>query len=196
MFALRASGASRGTMLRKSVASNVVVSSILPVRKPAPRVGEGAKADGQFFQKREKLRSRVAPEQREFALHRGDGLDGMGAADGLGARFGQAEMQDLAFGDHVADAAGDSLDWHGGIDAVLVEKVDPVGLEALQHALDRGADMGGLAVGAGLARAGDGVDVEAEFGRDHHPVADRGAAPLPPAIRWRRGHTPRRCRSG
>lgn len=35
-FALRASGANRGTMLRKSVLSNFVFSLIAPVRKPLP----------------------------------------------------------------------------------------------------------------------------------------------------------------
>jgi hypothetical protein len=36
MFAARASAAKRGEMLRKSVALNVVLVSILPVRNPAP----------------------------------------------------------------------------------------------------------------------------------------------------------------
>ena len=35
-FASRASGVKRGTWLRKSVASNLVLASILPVRKPEP----------------------------------------------------------------------------------------------------------------------------------------------------------------
>ena len=42
-FALRASGVKRGTMLRKSVLSNVVLSSILPVRKPLPSGLKGTK---------------------------------------------------------------------------------------------------------------------------------------------------------
>jgi hypothetical protein len=36
-LAARASAANRGTLLRKSPASNVVVVSIVPVRKPLPR---------------------------------------------------------------------------------------------------------------------------------------------------------------
>ncbi len=35
-FALRAAGVKRGTMLRKSLFSNVVFSSIFPVRRPFP----------------------------------------------------------------------------------------------------------------------------------------------------------------
>ena len=42
-FALRASGVKRGTVLRKSVLSNVVFSSILPVRKPLPSGLNGTK---------------------------------------------------------------------------------------------------------------------------------------------------------
>ena len=42
-FALRASGEKRGTMLRKSSLSNVVFSSILPVRKPLPSGLNGTK---------------------------------------------------------------------------------------------------------------------------------------------------------
>ncbi|MNJ79594.1 hypothetical protein D3C77_776650 [compost metagenome] len=42
-FALRASGVKRGTLLRKSVGSNFVFSSILPVRKPAPSGLKGTK---------------------------------------------------------------------------------------------------------------------------------------------------------
>jgi hypothetical protein len=42
-FAFRASGVKRGTVLRKSVLSKVVFSSILPVRKPRPSGLKGTK---------------------------------------------------------------------------------------------------------------------------------------------------------
>ena len=42
-FAFRASGVKRGTVLRKSVLSKVVFSSILPVRKPLPSGLKGTK---------------------------------------------------------------------------------------------------------------------------------------------------------
>jgi hypothetical protein len=42
-FAARASGVKRGTVLRKSELSNVVLSSILPVRKPFPSGLKGTK---------------------------------------------------------------------------------------------------------------------------------------------------------
>jgi hypothetical protein len=57
-------------------------------------------------------------------LQSGDRLDGVGAADGFSAGFGEAEVLDLAFLDQVLDGAGDIFDGHVGIDAVLVEKID------------------------------------------------------------------------
>ena len=42
-FAFRFSGLKRGTVLRKSLESNVVVSSIFPVRKPLPNGLKGTK---------------------------------------------------------------------------------------------------------------------------------------------------------
>ena len=51
----------------------------------------------------------------------------MCATDRFGTGFGEPEVCDLALGDQVLDGARDVFDWHGGIDAVLVEKVDSVG---------------------------------------------------------------------
>ena len=51
----------------------------------------------------------------------------MGAADGLDARLGEAEVLDLALLDQLLDGAGDLLDRDVRVDAVLVEQVDPVG---------------------------------------------------------------------
>ena len=41
-------------------------------------------------------------------------------------------MLDLAFGDQVLDRAGDILDRHVRIDAVLIEEIDAVGPQALE----------------------------------------------------------------
>ena len=61
----------------------------------------------------------------------------MGAPERLDARLGHAEMPDLALGDQVLDRAGDVLDRHVGIDAVLVEEVDGVDAEPPERAIDR-----------------------------------------------------------
>jgi hypothetical protein len=57
---------------------------------------------------------------------------GVGAADRLGAGFGQADVQDLALGDQLGERADGFLDRRVGVDAVLVVEVDAVGSEALQ----------------------------------------------------------------
>ena len=75
----------------------------------------------------------LAPPERVFALQRGDGLDGVGAADGLRAGFGQAEVPDLACCDQVLHGAGDVFDGHVGVDAVLIEEIDGVDLQALER---------------------------------------------------------------
>ena len=70
-------------------------------------------------------------QNREYSLCSAvTGLDGVGAADGRGAGLGQAEVPDLAGRDELLDRAGDVLDGHLRVDAVLVEQVDDVGAKA------------------------------------------------------------------
>jgi hypothetical protein len=56
---------------------------------------------------------------------------------------------------------------------VLVEQVDPVGTQPLQHRVDGLPDVIGAAVGSASALAGLRVDIEAELGGDDHLVAHR-----------------------
>ena len=77
-------------------------------------------------QRRQHLGLGVAGPQRVLALHRGDRVHGVGAADRAGAGLGQAEVADLARRDQLADGAGDVLDRHVRVDPVLVEQVDRV----------------------------------------------------------------------
>ena len=89
------------------------------------------------------------------------------------AGFGQAEVFHLALGDQVFHGAGYVFDGHGGIDAVLVEQVDPVGAQPLQHRIDGRPDVVGAAVGSAAALPGLRVEVEAELRGDDHLVAHR-----------------------
>ena len=136
---------SAGTVLRKSVLSKVVVSSILPVRKPLPSGLNGTNPMPSSSQRRQDLRLGLAPPQRVLALQRRDRLDGVRAADRLHAGLGQAEVLDLALADQFLHRAGHVLDRHVRIDAVLVEQVDAVGPQPLERRLDHLA---------GCARAG------------------------------------------
>jgi hypothetical protein len=54
---------------------------------------------------------------------------------------------------------GDLLDRHVGVDSVLVEQVDPVGPESLQHLVHDGSDVVGSAVQAA------GFELEPELRR-------------------------------
>ena len=73
--------------------------------------------------------------------------------------------------DQLLHRAGDVLDRHVRIDAVLVEQVDAVGPQPLQRRLDHLPDVLGPAVQARLLPSP--LELEAELGRDHHLVADR-----------------------
>src|SRR6476660_5959427 len=48
----------------------------------------------------------------------------------LDARLGHAKMLDFAFGDQVADGAGDIFDRHVGIDAMLVQQIDDLNTQS------------------------------------------------------------------
>jgi hypothetical protein len=79
---------------------------------------------------------------------------------------------DLALPDQLLHRARDVFDRDVRVDAVLVEEVDAVGPEALQHALDRDLDVPGTAVQAGTLLPGLRVDVPAELRGDHDLAAD------------------------
>jgi hypothetical protein len=100
-------------------------------------------------------------------------MDRMCAADGLGASLRKSEMMDLAFLDQPLDGAGDVLDRHLGVHPVLVEQIDAIGLEALEHAFGHVLDVLRPAVQPDQALSGLLVDVPAEFRGDDHLVADR-----------------------
>ena len=96
-------------------------------------------------------------------------LDGVRAADRLHARLGQTEVSDLAARDQILDRAGDLLDRHGRIDAVLVEQIDPIGLEPLQRRVGHFLDVRGPAIEPCLLAV---FESEAELRRDHDLIAD------------------------
>ena len=95
----------------------------------------------------------------------------MGAADRLHAGFRQAEVPDLALLDQVLHRAGDILDRHVGVDAVLIEEVDDVGPQPLQRRLGDLADVLRPTVHAALAARR--VELETELGGDDDLVAYR-----------------------
>ena len=79
----------------------------------------------------------------------------MGAADGLHARFGEAEVLDLAFLNQFLHRARHVFDGHVRVDAVLIEQVDDVDLEPLERAFDGLLDVLRPAVQARRTRPRD-----------------------------------------
>jgi hypothetical protein len=105
------------------------------------------------------------PQQGVFVLDRRDRLDGVGATDRGCGGFGHPEVLDLAGLDEFLHGAGDVLDGNVGVDAVLVEEVERVDLQA------REGGVGDLFDVVGSARQSDElavvVDGESELGGDH-----------------------------
>jgi hypothetical protein len=104
-------------------------------------------------------------------LKRRHGLDRVGAADRLCAGLRQPEVLHFAFLDQLLDRSGHVLDRHVWIDAMLIEEVDPIGLQSLQRRLGDLADVRRSAVQPGALSV---LELEAEFGGDHNLIANRG----------------------
>ena len=82
---MRASGVKRGTMVRKSVLSNVVFASIFPVRKPFPSGLKGTKPIPSSSSVGSTSVFGLPPPERVLALDRRHRLDRVRAADRLRA---------------------------------------------------------------------------------------------------------------
>ena len=95
----------------------------------------------------------------------------MRSADRPHACFRQPEMPDLSLLDQILDSAGNILDRHGRIDAMLVEQIDMVGLEPLQRSVGDLPDMFGPAIEAELAKFLP--ECMPKLRRDHGLVAER-----------------------
>ena len=85
----------------------------------------------------------------------------MGAAQGLEPHLAKASVQHFTFVHERGHDLGDALDGDVRIDAVLIEQVDPIGIEPPEHPLYGLSDALRVADAAALARTGLEVDVEA-----------------------------------
>ena len=137
--------------------------------KAAAERRERHEADAELAQQRNDARLEVALPQRVLALQRRDRMHGVRAADRLLARFGEAEEAHLPFAHELGHRADDVLDRHRGIDAMLVEQIDVIGLQPAQRAFDGLADVRRPAVHAGDAAVL--VELEAELRRDDDAIA-------------------------
>ena len=152
--------------------SNVVVGADRAGEEALAERAVGHEADPELFARGEDLLFGTSPPQRVLALHRRDGLDGVGASDRRGGCFGQAEVLDLAGVDQLVDRSGDVFDRDVGVDAVLVEQVERVDLEPLEGGFGDLLDVFGSARQADLATVV--VEGEPELRGDHDLTAERG----------------------
>ena len=149
--------------------------------KTFPKRAEGHQTDAQLLEGRQHLALGFSPPQRVLALQRGDRLDRVGATNRLHAGLGEAEMLDLAFANQIADRARDVFDRHvrDRRDADRSRSIRSV-LSRFKRCLSHLADVRRTAVEACLLAV---LELEAELGRDHHPIAERAAAPHRPVLR-------------
>src|SRR5437879_12133452 len=86
----------------------------------------------------------------------------------LHARFGQTEVLDLAFANKILYRPRDVLDRDVWVDAVLIEQIDPIGLESSQRRVAHLAGARGSAVQTSLLAA---LEFEAKLTRSRHLTA-------------------------
>lgn len=101
----------------------------------------------------------------------GDGLHGMRTPDGLRASLGQTEVLHLAGLDQFFDRPSHLFDRHVRINAMLVEQVDDIGLQAPERPFDRFLDVLRSAVEDLLLVVG--AESETELGGDDDALSKR-----------------------
>src|SRR5262245_27067556 len=139
-------------------------------QKPSAERAEWHEANPQFRERRQNLALRLPPPERILALERRDRLNSVGASNGLNAGFRHSEVPDLAFADQILHRARHVLDRDSRIDAMLIEEIDAVGVEALQRSLGHVTDVRGATVQSGLLAV---LEFERELRRNHDLVAYR-----------------------
>ncbi len=132
----------------------------------APQRRIGDIADAEFAAGRQHFGLAIARPQRIFRLQRRDRMHAVRPLQRLRARLGEAQIADFALGLQLRHCARRFLDRHVGIDPVLEEEVDAVGLQATEACLAARLDRLGPAVAAARTRA-----VDAELGDQEHAVA-------------------------
>src|SRR5579871_405044 len=95
----------------------------------------------------------------------------MRATDRFSACFRESKVFDFALLDELFHGARGFFDWNIRIDAVLVEQIDDIGLEALQGSLRDLFNVFRAAIESGLL-SGIGVDLESEFGGNYDLSAE------------------------
>ena len=109
-------------------------------------------------------------------MERSERLDCVCATDRLHARFGTAEVLDLALKNQVLHRSRYVFDWYVRVNLMLIEQVDDINFEPLERALDSLLNVLWPAVQTRRTPHPAGIEirteVEPEFGGDHHLLAE------------------------
>jgi hypothetical protein len=128
----------------------------------------------EFFQCRHHRLFGLSPEKRVLALQRCEGLNCVGAADRLRARFGKAEVLHLTFLNQIFDGARNVLDRHVEIDSMLVKQVYGIDLQSLKRPFCDVFDVFWPTIESAPLASIVGVDFPSELRRDCDFPAKRG----------------------
>ena len=158
-------------MLRKSPGAKRRQRIDRARQKPLAERAERDESNPELLERRQHVSLRLSVPQRVFALHRGQRLNGVRATNRRRTGFRQAEVLDLALLNQLLDGAGDILDRHTQIDAVLIEQVDRVDAKALQRRFGDFLDV--LRPAVHVERRLAGTDVRPELRRDGHLPLER-----------------------
>src|ERR1700756_3346263 len=113
----------------------------LPCQEALSQRAERNEPDPKFFQRGHHCLFRLSPEQRVLALQRGDGLNRVGAADGLRARFREAEVFYFALLNQFLHCSRHLFDRHIQVDTVLIEQIDRIHLQSPERCLSHLPDV-------------------------------------------------------
>ena len=187
----RASAEKRGTMLRKSLLSNVVLSLIAPVRKPLPSGLKGTKPMPSSSSVG-RISCSGSRHHSEYSL-----CSAVTGCTAWARRMVCAPASDRPKCLHLALARSGPSPRPRRPRSARRDRRDAGRTDRCDRssaASARPRPPPGCAPGGCPARASTLPSIEAELGGDHHLVAERRQRLAQPAPRWRRGHRPRRCR--
>src|SRR5205085_11236003 len=125
--------------------------------------------DTEFLQRWKDLLLRLSPPQRVLALKCRHRLHGLSPTNGCCAGLRHTEMFDLTFAHEVPNCTRYLFNRYTRIDAMLIQKIDHVGLEPLQGGFCHGSDPFRLAV---RTLTWNSI-LEAELRRDNHLLTNR-----------------------
>ena len=172
-LALRFSGVNLGTVLRKSVLSNLVLASILPVRKPLPSGLKGTKPIPSSSRVGITVSSGCRQNSEYSLWSAATGCTAWARRMVCAASFRETEVLHFAFLDQLLDCTRNIFDGNVQVDTMLIEQIDGIDLEPLERPLCCLLDVLWPAVESTPLASVVGIGFPPEFRRDDDLAAKR-----------------------